>query len=186
MEDGTQDEAEIEAVAEPEPEPQKPGYLHTYAPTRPLKLLYIDGMSAGKTSNGTLDSQDILLLNLTTPAFDEPPPDHDGARPRAGGPMGEIVRAEGLCNLTKTLWGGKIDGIIRMEGGFEIIFCNIENLEVVNIMPVVNPSDGPGGHNGMLGGWQYYKAITERYHGIGGGRVVLDYENFVTAFSTLR
>jgi hypothetical protein len=43
------------------------GYLHEYRATRTLdKLLYIDGMSAGKTSMGTLDTQDFLLRNDTT------------------------------------------------------------------------------------------------------------------------
>lgn len=125
-------------------------------------------MSAGKTNNGTLDTQDILLLNLSTP-------DHS--------PMGgEIERARQLCNLSSTLWQKKIDGVLRMEGGFEIILCDFErDLEVKDIMTVVE--GGPGFHDGgMLGGWQYYKAITERYHGIGGGRVEIDYEDFVSVF----
>jgi hypothetical protein len=41
------------------------GYLHTYRTTRTLsRLLYIDGMSAGKTSMGTLDSTDYILKEL--------------------------------------------------------------------------------------------------------------------------
>jgi hypothetical protein len=43
------------------------GYLHTYTVTHDLRLLYIDGLSAGKTLNGTLDTQDILLLNSSKP-----------------------------------------------------------------------------------------------------------------------
>jgi hypothetical protein len=40
------------------------GYLHIYRTTRPLtNLLYIDGMSAGKSSMGTLDTQDLVLRN---------------------------------------------------------------------------------------------------------------------------
>ncbi|ESZ89598.1 hypothetical protein SBOR_10019 [Sclerotinia borealis F-4128] len=42
------------------------GYLHTYRTSRSLtKLLYIDGMSAGKTSMGTLDSTDYVIRNLS-------------------------------------------------------------------------------------------------------------------------
>lgn len=33
-----------------------------------------------------------------------------------------------------------------------------------------------------MGGWPYLKAITSRYHGIGGGRVQVDYDNFVSVF----
>jgi hypothetical protein len=143
-------------------EPAKPGFLHTYVPKHDLKLLYIDGMSAGKTSNGTLDTQDILLLNMTS-----------------HGPMGgEYDRAQGLCNLSSTLWGNKIDGVLRMEGGFEIILCEFEeHLERVDVVAVVGRQGGNG-----LDSWGYRKAITKRYHGIGGGRVVLDYSNFVTLF----
>ncbi|KAF2008207.1 hypothetical protein P154DRAFT_419136 [Amniculicola lignicola CBS 123094] len=147
-------------------EEPKHGFLHTYAPKRPLNLLYIDGMSAGKTQNGTLDTQDILLLNWTSV------PDN--------GMWSERERAQTLCNFTSTIWENKIDGILRMEGGFEIILCHFErDLEVKSIMPVVE-NGWPG--SGMMGGWQYYKAITERYHGIGGERVELDYDNFVSAF----
>lgn len=144
------------------------GYLHVYVPKHSLRLLYIDGLSAGKTSNGTLDTQDMLLLNLTD----------------TGGPMGgEYERAIGMCNLTSTLWGGKIDGILRMEGGFEIILCDFsKHLERIDSIAVTE-SDGHGGPGGLLGGWQYLKAITARYHGIGGDRVSIDYEDFVSVFA---
>jgi hypothetical protein len=37
-----------------------------YRETRPLtNLVYIDGMSAGKTTMGTLDTQDYILRNMT-------------------------------------------------------------------------------------------------------------------------
>ena len=54
-----------------------PGYIHTYSPTHPLRLLYIDGQSAAKSLNGTLDSQDYILLH----SFSRPDPVlNDGAR----------------------------------------------------------------------------------------------------------
>ncbi|ORX98611.1 hypothetical protein BCR34DRAFT_496011 [Clohesyomyces aquaticus] len=158
-----------ESGPEPNPEPSTPGYLHTYTPTHPLHLLYIDGMSAGKTSNGTLDTQDYVLVNLS-----------DSKR---GGMVGEFERAHTLCNLSATVWQHKIDGVIRMEGGFEIILCDFErDLELQEIIPVRESEAGNGRRMGMLGGWRYYKAITDRYHGIGGSRVTLDYDYFVSAF----
>jgi len=144
------------------------GYLHTYTPKHPLTLLYIDGLSAGKTSNGTLDTQDFLLLNLSLPD--------------RGGPMGgELARARGLCDLASTLWEGKIDGVLRMEGGFEIILCDfeksVERLDVIAARPIEEKAG-----RRMLGDWEYIKAIASRYHGIGGGRVALDYDRFVSVF----
>ncbi|OAF99695.1 uncharacterized protein CC84DRAFT_1169214 [Paraphaeosphaeria sporulosa] len=154
------------------------GYLHTYIPTRALRLLYVDGLSAGKTSNGTLDSQDILLLNKTVPQ---------------NSPMGgELLRADGLCNLASTLWEGKIDGILRMEAGFEIILCDFASTVVRKSIVTYDgqkddrPDGPPGvgrGKRGTFGGWRYIQAVSERYHGIGGGRVTLDYDNFVSVFA---
>lgn len=39
------------------------GYLHSYRTAKDLRLLYIDGTSAGKSRVGTLDSQDRILFN---------------------------------------------------------------------------------------------------------------------------
>lgn len=145
------------------------GYLHTYIPTHPLRLLYIDGLSAGKTNNGTLDTQDLLLLNLSAPID--------------GGPMGgERARATGLCDLATTQWAGAIDGVLRMEGGFEIILCDFgAHLELRDVLAVETRGwGGPGGW--LMGGWRYIQAVAGRYGGIGGGRVVLDYERFVSVF----
>jgi hypothetical protein len=110
----------------------------------------------------------MLLLNLT----------------EKHGPMGgEYKRAEGLCNLTSTLWEGKIDGILRMEGGFEIILCNFEkHLQRTDVIAVPT-EERRGGPGGGLGGWKYIKALTSRYNGIGGERVVLDFEGFVSVFA---
>ncbi|KAF2031820.1 hypothetical protein EK21DRAFT_62175 [Setomelanomma holmii] len=152
------------------PEQDANGYLHTYAPKHDIRLLYIDGLSAGKTSNGTLDTQDMLLLNSST------------LDPH--GPMGgEHERAYGMCNMTSTLWEGKIDGILRMEGGFEIILCDFaKHLERTDAITVTQHQYWTG-EKGFLGGWSYIKAVTRRYHGIGGDRVQLDLNNFVSVFS---
>ncbi|KAF9701918.1 hypothetical protein EKO04_000812 [Ascochyta lentis] len=155
-----------EPISSPDKEPV--GYLHTYVPKHPLRLLYVDGLSAGKTSNGTLDTQDRLLLNLTEEDI--------------GGPMGgESMRANGLCELAATVWEDKVDGILRLEGGFEIILCDFEkHLERTDVVAVIAEDDRG---RGPMGGWQYMKAITSRYHGIGGNRVHVDYDKFVSVFA---
>ena len=148
------------------------GYLHTYSTQHALNLLYIDGLSAGKTSNGTLDSQDRLLLNIT------------GEQP--GGGMGnEMKRARGLCELAAGLWEGRIDGVIRMEGGFEVILCEFErHLERVDVVRIDRDGWGDGKkRRGVMGGWQYIQAITSRYNGLGGDRVKLNYDRFVSVFA---
>ncbi|KAF2647296.1 hypothetical protein K491DRAFT_723564 [Lophiostoma macrostomum CBS 122681] len=39
------------------------GWLHEYRTTKTLRVLYLDGMSAANAEKGTLDLQDIVLLN---------------------------------------------------------------------------------------------------------------------------
>jgi hypothetical protein len=96
---------------------------------------------------------------------------------------GEYKRAEGLCNLTSTLWEGKIDGILRMEGGFEIILCKFEkHLQRTDVI-AISADEHHGGPGGGPDDWYYLKAITSRYHGIGGDRVTLDLDDFVSVFA---
>ncbi|KEQ71556.1 hypothetical protein M436DRAFT_31748, partial [Aureobasidium namibiae CBS 147.97] len=154
-----------------EPEDQSSGYLHTYRTKHSLRLLYVDGQSAAKSKKGTLDTQDVLLLANSI--------DHDS------GMFGERERAAQLCKLANERWGNRIDGILRMEGGFEIILCDFAaHLEIVSIAKTKTKSGGGFGGGGDNGdGFNYYRAVAARYHDIGGGRVVLDYEHFVSTFA---
>jgi hypothetical protein len=153
------------------PEDQSSGYLHTYHTKHNLRLLYVDGQSAAKSKKGTIDTQDVLLLANSI--------DHDS------GMFGEKERANQLCKLAREQWDNRVDGILRMEGGFEIVLCDFAaHLDVVSIAkadPEAGGGFGGGGDNGD--GFNYYRAVAARYHGIGGGRVVLDYEQFVSAFA---
>lgn len=105
--------------------PHHPGYVHVYETNRDLnKLLYIDGMSAAKSALGTLDSQDLLLLNSSLD------------------PFAECDRATRLCDWRRTFG---IEGFIRMEAGFEIILCNFTgslNLVSCNKRPASDSKSG--------------------------------------------
>ncbi|KIW01203.1 uncharacterized protein PV09_07251 [Verruconis gallopava] len=146
------------------------GFLHTYLAKRDLQLLYIDGMSAGKTSNGTLDTQDYILLNNTLP--------HQG--------MWEYERAQGMCNISRDEWGGRVDGFLRMEAGFEIILCDFQrDLEVKSIARAYGECKNCDDENeGMMGGGlRYLRAVADRYHDIGGERVKINYEKMTTVYA---
>lgn len=171
-----------------EPEPLEDdevsyGYLHTYKTTRPLQFLYIDGMGGGKTSMGTLDSQDYLLRGLnwsTSPRQDMKPK----GGPRAkGGPMDEKQRAADLCELAKE-W--ELQGVIRMEAGFEIIKCDFsDGLEEVQALRRPDEEQrGPGGGRpgGGMTNVEYMRGVAERYQGIGASRTIIDYSSMVSAF----
>ncbi|KAI0597573.1 hypothetical protein F4775DRAFT_249025 [Biscogniauxia sp. FL1348] len=147
----------------PDDEPSPPGYLHTYQATRPLKMLYIDGMSAGKTDMGTLDTQDLLL-----------------ATNRSQTGWGERERAEDLCALAEE-W--QIDGFIRMEPGFEIIYCHFrDGLKLISARTQASQDDAGSLNDGNAARFQWASAAAQRYHSIGGSRVLLDYSSMVSAF----
>ena len=152
----------------------EPGWLHTYRTRGATPLLYIDGMSAGKCDKGTLDSQDVLLLNATS---------------ESKGRFWEMERATLLCDLAAQQWGGKIKGFIRMEAGFEIIMCSFKDsvdfVQSVRAGPIAPKGQDPESEDrdNRWQVWEWVKYVTARYDGIGGDRVRLDYDNFVTAYA---
>ncbi|KAI6090302.1 hypothetical protein F4821DRAFT_229019 [Hypoxylon rubiginosum] len=145
------------------PFPSKPGHLHVYQAQRPLNVLYIDGISAGKTDMGTVDTQDILLLNH-----------------RNRIPWDDFGRADELCSLAEK-WG--IDGFIRMEPGFEVIYCDFTN-GLRQLSATRRPeNDDPGNVNSTaISMFEWARAASQRYQGIGSSRVLLDYSCMLSAF----
>lgn len=136
------------------------GYLHIYQASRPLKLLYLDGMSAGKTL-GTADVQDYIM------AGDKYDPDR----------WGDFARARVLCEAGQE-WG--IDGFIRMEIGFEIIFCDFtDGLKLLEVNEQASLKS-PGHFGGRITLVEWARAAATRYQGIGGSRVKLDYSSVVS------
>ncbi|RYP42882.1 hypothetical protein DL770_011924 [Monosporascus sp. CRB-9-2] len=148
------------------PEKSVRGYLHTYQASRDLKLLYVDGCSAGKSDMGMLDTQDLVLRSVRSPS-DKPLWD-------------EYDRAKELCDLV-TDWG--YDGIIRMEIGFEVIYCNFTSgLDLLSVLrrPFFDQPEGWGDQARNL--FQFARAITHRYDGFDSSRVKLDFSRMVSAY----
>ncbi|KAH9839790.1 uncharacterized protein C8Q71DRAFT_855099 [Rhodofomes roseus] len=103
------------------------GTLQTYITTRDLQLVYFDG-SSGNARGGTVDTQDILF-------WGEP-----GKREKH-----ELDRLVDGCTWAKQ-YG--MDGILRMEFDFEIMYCDFsQGLELVSTMSSINPwaDDDPSG-----------------------------------------
>ena len=154
------------------PPPIKPGYLHTYRTKHDLRLLYVDGQSAAKSDKGTLDVQDYILL-----------PEPASGAPGEWLPFDDYARAQGICKVAATEWEDQIDGIIRMEAGFEIILCDFEkHLDVVRIVRAKSIYTDYELHELNENMLNYYKAVAARYNGIGGGRVRLGYDTFITLY----
>ncbi|KAK7738625.1 hypothetical protein SLS62_011345, partial [Diatrype stigma] len=143
------------------------GYLHTYRANRDLKLLYVDGSSAGKSTMGTLDTQDMVLRSLNDSCDGKPAWD-------------ERDRAEDLCNLVSA-WG--YDGIVRMEIGFEIIYCNFSSgLDLLSMLRRPFFGQPGGGAEPARFIFQFARAITQRYDGFDSNRVKLDFSRMVSAY----
>ncbi|KAH7103496.1 hypothetical protein BKA62DRAFT_828664 [Auriculariales sp. MPI-PUGE-AT-0066] len=169
------------------------GYIHTYKAARDLRVLYIDGQAAAKSFIGTLDIQNLVLLN-----FKDNPMDCM---------MGDMTRARSLCDLMTTEWAGAhIDGILRMEAGFELIYCDFADGGGLDLVSVVgspfknetgkadetgwstesrNERDNlrasdpvPGGVLGM----EWIRAVAQRYHGFEPERIEVDFSSMVSAF----
>jgi hypothetical protein len=153
------------------PPPTSRGYFQTYRASRPLKLIYIDGMGAAKGCWGTTDSQDLLLLGLSRNFTDGPR-------------LGDTVYGRLLCELAKE-WG--VDGWVRMEAGFEIIYCDFASgggLEFVSQHGSAFPNETENSQwevKTLL--FELLRAAAKRYDGFSSGRIRIDWSSMVTAYA---
>ncbi|KAI9742773.1 MAG: hypothetical protein M1818_003502 [Claussenomyces sp. TS43310] len=111
-------------------------FMLTYQTTRPVPVLYFDGESAALMGTGQMDTQMLHIYgNVSGPER------HDGFR----GLADEYARAAGLCHwlndegLGGLGWG--FEGIVRMNAGFELIWCNFTSpsLRLVSHLNVSAP-----------------------------------------------
>lgn len=112
----------------------------TYQTTRAAKCIYFDGESASLFGTGQLDTQMLHIYgNVTGPPRN---PDHRGL-------WDEYARATGLCDWLKDKelggpgWG--YEGIVRMNAGFEMIWCNFtsSSLRLISHLNVTAPLLSP-------------------------------------------
>ena len=102
-------------------------HMLTYQTTRPVKCIYFDGESAALFGSGQLDTQMLHIFgNVTGP----PRTPEDAFR----GLWDEYARAIGLCDwLEEKKLGGLgwgFEGIVRMNAGFEMIWCNFTSTSI--------------------------------------------------------
>jgi hypothetical protein len=101
-------------------------HMLTYQTTRAVTCIYFDGESATLMGSGQLDTQMLHVFGNTT----GPPPGGNGFR----GLWEEYARALGLCDwiqekkLGGSGWG--VEGIVRMNAGFEMIWCNFSSASI--------------------------------------------------------
>ncbi|KZT04746.1 uncharacterized protein LAESUDRAFT_784406 [Laetiporus sulphureus 93-53] len=114
------------------------GTLFTFCTTRKLDLLYFDGCSANH-AGGVVDAQDVLI-------YGEVPHEAEW-----GGMASEWQRLADMC-----AWGKQynIDGFIRMQFDFEIMYCDFsKGLELVSAVKTVRTGGltlkDPQSHRGI-------------------------------------
>lgn len=159
------------------------GYFQTYQANRPLNLLYIDGEGAAKSPLGSMDSQDLILMSWNHT---------DDLQLQM---KREFYRATAFCALAEE-WsfaaGGKIDGFVRMEAGFEIIYCDFTpagglDLLSVQASPFKNESGIDEGkssrHFVHVRIFEWLRASATRFYGQPAGRLNVDWSSMVSAFS---
>ncbi|KAI6247894.1 hypothetical protein HI914_03992 [Erysiphe necator] len=140
------------------------GYLSTYRTTRPLNnVIYFDGMSAAKSKYGTLDIQDRVLLQnndfKSYPGFED------------------FNRVHEICKLLP-----QVDGIIRMELGFELIICDTSNkLELLSITSHPQHFYRNKTEN-VFWRSEYMRGVSIRYKGLVSGKISIDFSSMISAF----
>lgn len=141
------------------------GYLQTYQTTRDVQLLYIDGSGAAKSPIGTLDSQDhVLFPNSSWEWYNI---------------QGEMQRATAMCDMI-TEWGWA--GIMRMEIGYEVIWCDFKSdLQHESSVRALIQEDRLKEQDFMIP-YLWTRAVAERYDGLGGDRVKVDFSSMVSGF----
>ncbi|KIY67974.1 hypothetical protein CYLTODRAFT_375032 [Cylindrobasidium torrendii FP15055 ss-10] len=147
----------------------------TVAAVRPLNVLYFDGSGAAKMPDGAMDTQDLV-------AWGEIRPEKY---------IDEIGRIEDLCK-----WARKhnVDGLMRMEMDFEIMFCDFHNgLEIVSFLQLhtfdFEPPILPGGPQLMrhvFDGSLHYSHVAGSWHNRAPGdtRFQLDLTRMLTFYDT--
>ncbi|KAG1750210.1 hypothetical protein EDB19DRAFT_97392 [Suillus lakei] len=149
------------------------GWHLTLAATRPLKVLYFDGSSAAKLSEGNLDMQDII-------AWGEPRPERF---------FDERDRIDDLCAWGK---GFGIDGFVRMEMSFEVMLCDFTaGVEVVSFVRLTLPRDDRSfpptaslDSDTLNRTFEVLHAGSWHNHYPGDSRIVLDLTGLISLYDT--
>ncbi|KIK56287.1 hypothetical protein GYMLUDRAFT_230368 [Collybiopsis luxurians FD-317 M1] len=113
-----------------------PTYLYTYRTVKSAKVLYFNGMSAA-WGDGWLDTQYSVITGKGKT---------NGSREREVSLWDDYGRARALCE-----WGRPrgFDGIVRMNAGFEIIWCDFQSplLSLISSLNITPPGTPEAGHS---------------------------------------
>ncbi|KAJ4387601.1 hypothetical protein N0V93_008197 [Gnomoniopsis smithogilvyi] len=150
------------------------GYLRTYQASRDLNLLYFDGMSAAKGCLGTVDTQDLVMrmINGTSPCdqFFVDIMIHD------------IARVSEICDIITPLG---YDGLLRMEVGFEIVYCDFDDGGLHLLSQLRRPfwDKMKAWYDFARMSFHMARAASQHYDGMAeAGRLQLDFSRMISAY----
>jgi len=92
---------------------------------------------------------------------------------------GDLRRADQACQLATE---NDLDGMIRMEMGFELILCDFASGAVKLLSAVRQPLIQDATITTFMSMYEWARAASMRYDGISSGRVQLDLSTMATAW----
>ncbi|KAA8893836.1 hypothetical protein FN846DRAFT_977158 [Sphaerosporella brunnea] len=188
-------------------------WMHTYMTTRDVRVLVFDGMSAALMGErGTLDSQKVFLYGeVKNDTGRRPGREGGGGHGEPGPVFDEYTRAEDLCRWAASLEGARIEGFVRMNAGFEAVWCDFENSDSWKLVSKLNvtapakaidrlldtppdrrppggppygpPRDGRGVPWSNAAVWEWIRSATWHYSLSPESRVIPDTCRFFTYYS---
>lgn len=158
-------------------------YLFTFKSEKPLdKLIYLDGASAAKSNTGEMDQQHVLSRLKDVNAR-----------------VNEREAAKKICDWGKPFG---LQGVVRLEIGFEIILCDfqkdlkvVSNITLNNVTELLNfPDESPNPTTDLAKQRTALLDITESMRqfehlqagentNMGEARIQLDFSNMVTVIN---
>ncbi|KAH9468003.1 hypothetical protein MJO29_006437 [Puccinia striiformis f. sp. tritici] len=107
--------------------PVGPVHLYTYAATRTIRIIYLDGQSSSLGTPGFMDSQSVLINSTTVP---------EGFGDEGGYIKAEYERARELCRIGQERG---FEGVVRMNTFFELLLCDFN--QKVELLAGTNTTD---------------------------------------------
>ncbi|CCM03688.1 uncharacterized protein FIBRA_05832 [Fibroporia radiculosa] len=106
-------------------------FMSTYRTVRPARVVYFDGMSAALSDLGWLDSQEVFLAGRGRANESDQYPSRD-----------EYTRITKLCKWAETV---DLDGFVRMNAGFEVMWCDFDSpvIQLVSHLNITAPGSTP-------------------------------------------
>lgn len=151
-------------------------YFHTYTATHDLKLLLVDGMSAADGDAGAMEMWYTLHLGTNSATWNDDGELVDGRGPGDGFKPPPETDA---CAIAADMG---FAGYIRLEMGFEVIYCNFTDggLTQTFVKRQVPLQDRLVEDSSRI--YQWARAASQPFDGIGGGRVRLDFSSMISGF----